>query len=159
MRTKQLVIVTVLLTMFTAFTSCTDENEDLGNSIIGTWEPIYYNDYYMDDKGKITTYATEGDCSDMRIIFNRNPYFELTAYSITFDSNGIFTTNKESESHSRSGTYLLNGNILTLSIDNYTTQLSIKEPTSRKMVLSRIETDMRIPGDDIPCMDYTMRKY
>ncbi|MEP5911940.1 MAG: lipocalin family protein, partial [Flavobacteriaceae bacterium] len=97
--------LTTVLSTVALFTSCSKDGEDDQASIVGTWLGISYEEEeYIDDelRGSYTDILSEEEVS-----------------TVTFNSDGTFETSYEYESEisSESGTYAIEGNILSITYD------------------------------------------
>lgn len=152
------------LFLFTAFLTLTiscskdDDNPTITNNgeIVGVWKGTtvdYTGNQTISGQGQNTTATYVGEAYDVdyTLTFTENPQKVISdgSYSIelTTTVNGQTTTqNVEGLEFLSSGDWTINGNTLSITVDNETDDASILELTENTLVLKAVESQTMSQG-------------
>ena len=145
-------LIGVLMLIPISFTSCSDDDEEIGFSslLVGTWESVSFS-YQIKENGKVVDKRTEDDNS-LRGIFNEDGTWNSAEYY-----NGTWHYNDEIIWTHWS---YKNGKIITESRDcydeYYSESVTVKELTASKLVVESVEnyTDDGISYEDYALIEY-----
>lgn len=121
-----------------SFSACSDDDQDLGSSVIGTWEYTHFTAY---DHGVLL--------EDEDI-----PKDDEPMHYLTFNENGTWTEEYPNSGHTSKGTYSIDGNELTKIYHDakdygYTEHSFLEMPNSTTLTVIDIDQEDGYDGREV----------